>query len=62
MNKEVTKKTQKISISYTLKAFANNIKKMHDAKLLTKEEETELLKIHNTAVKRWIGLEFEIIT
>lgn len=61
MNKKEEKKEQKISVSYTLKAFSNNIKKMHEAKLLTKEEEQELLKIHTTAVHRWIGLEFEVI-
>lgn len=54
------KKKQKISVSYTLKAFANNIKKMHEAKLLTKEEEKNLSELHKIVVHRWIGLEFDV--
>lgn len=53
-------KKQKISTSYTIKAFANNINKMQEAKLITKEEQQQLLELHNTIVHRWIGLEFKL--
>ena len=33
-----TKKVQKVSISYTLKSFSENIRKFEEAKLATKEE------------------------
>lgn len=51
------KKQQKISISYTLKAMANNTKKLEEALILTKEEAEVLKEIHKNAVNRWIGIE-----
>lgn len=54
--KEVKK--QKVSISYTLKSFSNNITKLEDEKIITKEEGTVLKEIRDKAVKHWIGLEF----
>lgn len=54
------KKQQKVSISYTLKAMANNTNKLEENKIIKKEEADELRKIHKIAVERWIGLEMGI--
>lgn len=61
-NEEIvkSKKEQKVSISYTLKSFGENIKKFEEAKLATKEEVEEVKKLHKTLVERWIGLEFNL--
>jgi len=53
-------KTQKVSISYTLKSFSNNITKLTENKIITKEEGETLTKIKDKAVKTWIGLEFNM--
>lgn len=53
-------KERKTSVSYTLKAMANNTIKLEKAKILTEEEVTKLKEIHKKAVERWIGLEMGI--
>lgn len=54
------KKKQKISVSYTLKAFGGNISKLKEAKMITDEDAKTLEKIHDKAVKTWIGMEFKM--
>ncbi len=53
------KKKQKISVSYTLKSFGNNVKKLKEAKLITEIEEVMLKEMHVKLVKTWVGLEFK---
>lgn len=56
--KEVKK--QKVSISYTLKALTNNIQKLEQEKIITKEDAETIKKIHEKAIKYWIGIEFNM--
>lgn len=57
---EKENKQRKVSVSYTLKAMANNTIKLEEAKILTEEEVNKLKEIHKKAVERWIGLEMGI--
>lgn len=50
-----TKKEQKISESYTIKAFAKHITNMKKAKMITEEEYKKLKDLHITIMNRWIG-------
>lgn len=59
-NKANEKKKQKVSVSYTLKAFGNNINKLIDEKIVTKEDGQKLKEVHEKAVKYWIGLQFKL--
>ncbi len=52
----VVEKKQKISVSYTLKSFANNANKLKEAKMITEEEYTKLALLHENMVKTWIGI------
>lgn len=58
VTKPKEKKEQKVSISYTLKSFSENIRKLRDNKIVTKEEADKLEEIQKKAVQTWIGLEF----
>ena len=57
---ELNGKQPKISVSFTLKSLKNNITRLAEAKMLTEEELRKLKEIQQTAVKRWIGHEFEL--
>lgn len=52
------KKTQAVSISYTLKSQGENIKKLQEAGILTKEVHAQWLKLHTEAVTAWTKKEF----
>lgn len=52
---EKTMKKQATSISYTMKATANNMKKLKELKLVTDEEFEKLKEIHKSAMMRWVG-------
>lgn len=54
------KKKQKISVSYTVKAVGQHIKKLHEAKMTTEEENKTLLEIHKKLIERWISMEMGI--
>lgn len=54
------KKKQKVSISYTLKSFKENIRKLVTEKIITVEDGEALKQIHRKAVEHWIGLEMDI--
>lgn len=54
------KRKQKISVSYTLTAFANNVKRMEEAKLITQEELQIIKQIYNKAIEHWIGTEMKL--
>lgn len=51
---EKNTKKQKTSISYTLRNFGKNIKKLHKAEAITAEEADTMNKIHEEAITRWI--------
>ena len=52
------KKEQKISVSYTVKSFANNINKMVEAKMVTEEEQKQLKELHKSITQRWLNQGF----
>lgn len=52
-----TERKQKVSVSYTLKAFGMNVKKLEDAGWLTKEEAEGIKKIHKKIVEKWMKSE-----
>ncbi len=54
------KKKQKVSISYTLKSFGENIKKLEENKIINIEDAKVLKEIHKKAIQYWIGTQFEI--
>lgn len=56
--KEVTEgRKQKISVTYTLRAFGENLKRMYEAELLTKEEATRGAELVKIARERFMGEE-----
>lgn len=59
MKTEPKRKEQSASISYALKSFANNIKKLREAELLTEADEMALLEIRETAIQKYVEKEFK---
>lgn len=57
---EFKEKKRKISVSYTLKAFQQNIIKCKEAKMITELEFQQLMELHSTIVQRWISIEMAI--
>jgi hypothetical protein len=55
---EKEKKVQKVSISYTLKSFANNNVKLREAGIISEETYQKLIEIKNSAVNAWTQTEF----
>ena len=53
------KKQQKVSISYTLKSFKENIKKLSEAKIVDEKDSETLKSIYIKAKEHWIGQEFD---
>lgn len=58
MGKE--KKKQKVSTSYTIKSYANNIKKLEETKMITREEGDTLRHIYKKMVDRWVSIEMTL--
>ena len=56
----VTIRKQKISVSYTLKAFGQNVNRLSQAKMLTTEEQEELNNLKKRLIERWIGQEMNL--
>lgn len=56
---KVVKKKQAISKSYTVKAFTENIKKLKEVKLISKEDETVIEEIKDRVIKNYINNEFK---
>lgn len=54
------KKERKISLSYLLKSFGENINKLEEASLVDEKGIKDLRAIHEKAVKGWIGLTFKM--
>lgn len=55
-----TERKQKISVSYTVKAFAQNIERLNEAKMITPEEMEILTNVKKEIIHRWISLEMRI--
>lgn len=55
---EKIKKKQKVSVSYTLKSFKGNNKKLLDGKVITEEEYNKLELIRGNAIKKYIKQEY----
>lgn len=49
------KKAQKVSVSYTLRSFKDNIKKLEDLGLLGAEEVAKGKELHGAAMKKHLG-------
>lgn len=49
-----TKKTQKVSVSYTLKSFKENINKLEILEMVTPKEAEKLREIHKLAVIKFV--------
>lgn len=56
---ESPKKVQKASASYTLKAITNNIKKLKELNLITKEEEAQMMELKNKALDKYVKEQFK---
>lgn len=52
------KKKQKVSVSYTLKSLGNNITKLLNAKMISKEEAKIMNEIKKKAVTKYIEESF----
>lgn len=48
------KKTQKVSVSYTLKSFKENINKLEILEMVTPKEAEKLREIHKLAVIKFV--------
>ncbi len=55
---EVVVKKQKVSVTYTLKAFRKNIEKLNEMGLIDKEEVKMLDKIREKIIRKWTENEF----
>ena len=57
-NTESTKKGRKqsVSISYTMRAMGENVKKLEELKLITEEEAETVRGVMRKAVDKWIML------
>ena len=51
------KKEQKVSISYTLKAISEHIKKLHENGFITDEEAATMKTVHKSAVQKYMQKE-----
>lgn len=49
------KKQQKVSATYTLRASGENVRKLHELKLISEEEKNLIIKILKEAVNKYIG-------
>jgi len=56
----VTEVTRKVGKASTLKSFGVLIKNVEEAKLLNKEDTLELKKLHEKAVKQYLGYSIEV--
>lgn len=54
------KKEKKVSTSYTLKSYKNNIDKLEHGKMITHEEAEQLKDLYKKMVNRWVSLEMAI--
>lgn len=52
--KDSKPKKQAISKSYLVKSFSENIKKLTETELITREETAQLIEIHKNAVNKWV--------
>lgn len=53
-------KKQGVSISYTLKSQAENVRKLLEAGLVTDEEKIQWMALQEIVTKRWMQKEFGI--
>lgn len=58
MEQTKTKKKQKVSVSYTLKAFGKNIEKLKEMGLIDAKQDVELKKIKENVIENYIKKEF----
>ncbi len=58
VTEEKPKRTQAVSISYTLKAFSNNIEKLSEAGMITEEERLKAMQVKDAAVSKYIKDKF----
>lgn len=49
-------KKQKVSVSYTLRAAGENVKKLQELELITKEEADGVRELLKTALMKHVGL------
>lgn len=58
-----TQETQerKVNVSYELKRLYTIKTKLFNEKIITKEENDTLKKVHQQAILRWIGMDIEQI-
>lgn len=53
-------KKQKVSVTYTLRAFGENVKKLYELGLLTREEATEGVRLVAIARNKYLGAELTL--
>lgn len=58
MNTEKPKKVQKASTTATITSFKNSIQKLGEMKLITPEEQKQLLLIKDNVVEKFIKTQF----
>lgn len=60
VNETGTERKQKVSVTYTLRAFGENVKKMYELELLTREEAEQGLKLVASARNKYLGGEITL--